>query len=80
MDVSQQQELTRWAGALEEADGDDRRAAGRAIRLLCDANRALAGANGTEAPTLDRRELERWAKSLVGAETAELRAAGRAIR
>ena len=80
MDVSQQEELTRWAGALEESDADDRRAAGRAIRLLCDANRALAGANGAEPPPLDRRELERWAKSLAAAETAELRAAGRAIR
>ncbi len=80
MDVSQQEELTRWAGALEESDADDRRAAGRAIRLLCDANRALAGANGAEPPPLDRRELERWAKTLAAAETAELRAAGRAIR
>jgi peptidoglycan/xylan/chitin deacetylase (PgdA/CDA1 family) len=83
MDPGQQQELSRWAATLVESGSDDRRAAGRAIRLLTQANSTLehADGNGNQPPEqVDRQELERWARKLGDAPAAELRAAGRAIR
>jgi peptidoglycan/xylan/chitin deacetylase (PgdA/CDA1 family) len=81
--MNQQQELSRWAATLEESGSDERRAAGRAIRLLTEANLALEHAHGNgggPAEPVDRRELALWAERLADAEAAELRAAGRAIR
>ena len=72
MGSARREELSRWAHALERADGDDLRAAGRAIRTLCETPETLGSS--------ERNELERWAKALGRSETAELRAAGRAIR
>ena len=72
MGSAPREELSRWAHALERADGDDLRAAGRAIHTLCEQPESLGQS--------ERRELERWAKTLGRSETAELRAAGRAIR
>src|SRR5215213_80437 len=83
MNAGQQQELSRWAATLEESESDERRAAGRAIRLLTEANRALEHAHGNgggPVEPLDRRELERWSARMTNAEAAELRAAARAIR
>src|SRR5215207_3424594 len=83
MNAGQQEELSRWAATLEESDSDERRAAGRAIRLLTEANLALAHAHGNgggPVEPVDRRELARWGERLANAEAAELRAAARAIR
>ncbi|HZB76650.1 MAG TPA: putative glycoside hydrolase [Solirubrobacteraceae bacterium] len=83
MNAGQQQELSRWAATLEESGSDERRAAGRAIRLLTEANLALEHARGNgggPVEPVDRRELERLAGRLADAEAAELRAAARAIR
>jgi peptidoglycan/xylan/chitin deacetylase (PgdA/CDA1 family) len=83
MKAGKQQELSRWAAALEESGSDQRRAAGRAIRLLTEANLALEHAHGNgggPVESVDRRELDRLADALADAEAAELRAAGRTIR
>src|SRR5215213_8845446 len=72
MDAERRQELARWAEALERADGEEHRAAGRAIATLCETPDSL----GPE----ERRDLARWAKRLDRSDAAELRAAGRAIR
>ena len=83
MNAGTQQELSRWAAALEESGSDQRRAAGRAIRLLTEANLALEHAHGNgggPVDPVDRRELARFADTLADADAAELRAAARAIR
>ena len=83
MNASQQQELSRWAATLEESGSNEHRAAGRAIRLLTEANLALEHAHGNGAgpvEPVDRREFQRWADTMAAAEAAELRAAARAIR
>ena len=42
MDASRLAELRRWASSLERSDAPELRAAGRAIRTLCEENEALA--------------------------------------
>jgi len=72
MNAGQRLELSRWAEALARSGDEQCAAAGRAIRLLCEAN-----ASGN---AIDRRELMRNARALGGANSPALRAAGRAIR
>ena len=72
MEAERRQELAHWAEALEHAESEELRAAGRAILTLSETPEALSAS--------ERRELEQWAKALADSETATLRAAGRAIR